>query len=405
MKNLKASDQVKHILILVENLSVPFDRRVWQESCALRDAGYRITVICPKGSTQDFEGQITIDGIRIKRYSLNPAGSGPFGYLHEYATAMLKTIVLTLRIRFREPIHAIHACNPPDLFFLIALILRPWGTKFVYDQHDLVPELLQSRFGNRPFLFKVALLLERASYGSAHAVISTNESYKSVAQHRGKKSGESVTVVRSAPDLDRFKRQPIDRTLFNGKKYLLAYLGVMGPQDGVDFALRAIRHLREDLGRQDVFCIFMGAGDSYQEMISLSSTLGIDDIIDFPGRVPDEFVQRCLSSADICLSPDPANELNNVSTMNKVLEYMAIGKPIVSFDLVEARISAGEAAKYVPDNDEFRFAEAIDMLLKDESLRVSMGEIGRKRIENELSWEYSKVNLVNTYSTLFGKTR
>ena len=310
---------------------------------------------------------------------------------------------LTLKVQCKGPIHAVHACNPPDLFFLIGLMLRPWGTKFVYDQHDLVPELLKSRFGNRPILFSMARLLERLTYASAHAVISTNESYKRIALRRGKKSEDSVTVVRSAPDLSRFKRVPNDRTLNQDKKFLLAYLGVMGPQDGVDFALRAIWHLREDLGRQDVFCIFMGAGDSYQDMISLSSKLGIDDIIDFPGRVPDEFVQRCLSSADICLSPDPANELNNVSTMNKVLEYMAIGKPIVSFDLVEARISAGEAAIYVPDNDEFKFAEAIDKLLDDEGLRISMGELGRKRIENELSWNNSKVNLARTYATLFGK--
>ena len=394
---------MKHILILVENLSVPFDRRVWQESCALRDAGYQITVICPKGLNQDFEDEISLDGIQILRYSLIPAGSGPIGYFREYTTAMWKTVFLTLKVQCKGPIHAVHACNPPDLFFLIGLMLRPWGTKFVYDQHDLVPELLKSRFGNRPILFSMARLLERLTYASAHAVISTNESYKRIALRRGKKSEDSVTVVRSAPDLSRFKRVPNDRTLNQDKKFLLAYLGVMGPQDGVDFALRAIWHLREDLGRQDVFCIFMGAGDSYQDMISLSSKLGIDDIIDFPGRVPDEFVQRCLSSADICLSPDPANELNNVSTMNKVLEYMAIGKPIVSFDLVEARISAGEAAIYVPDNDEFKFAEAIDKLLDDEGLRISMGELGRKRIENELSWNNSKVNLARTYATLFGK--
>jgi glycosyltransferase involved in cell wall biosynthesis len=224
-----------------------------------------------------------------------------------------------------------------------------------------------------------------------------------VAIERGKVPEDRVTVVRSAPDLTRFIQQPPDESLRHGKRFLLGYLGVMGPQDGVDYALRALRHLRNTLGRNDFYCIFMGAGDSYNDMVSLSQELGIADIVYFPGRVSDEYVQRCLSTADVCLSPDPRNPLNNLSTMNKVLEYMAMGRPIVSFDLVEARLSAGDAALYVTANNELGFAEAIDALLRDPARRTEMGELGRTRITGELSWEFSSQQLIQFYKGLLGE--
>lgn len=211
---------------------------------------------------------------------------------------------------------------------------------------------------------------------------------------------QRVTVVRSAPDLDRFVQQPPDDSLRNGKRHLLAYLGVMGPQDGVDYALRALKLLRSDFGRDDFHCIFMGAGDSYDDMIALSKQLGIADVVDFPGRVPDDFVQRCLSTADVCLSPDPRNPLNDVSTMNKVVEYMAMGRPIVSFDLVEARVSADEAAVYVPANDELAFAQAIDELLRDPIRRKEMGDLGLARVTGQLSWDFSRRELVRFYQQI-----
>lgn len=391
----------RHILILVENLSVPFDRRVWQESRALVDAGFRVTVICPTGVNRDNEREEVVEGVRILRYPLQPATGGPAGYIREYAVALWRTLQLAVKVRREEPVDVVQACNPPDLLFLIALALRPFGARFVFDHHDLVPELFLSRFpGRRPLLYKMTRIVERMTFASADAVISTNESYRKVAIERGKLPAERVVVVRSAPDLSRFIRREPDSRLSAGKRYLLAYVGVMGPQDGVDYALRALKVLRDDLGRRDLHCIFMGAGDCRDEMVTLSQQLGIDDFVEFPGRVSDEFLQRCLSTADVCLSPDPRNPLNDVSTMNKVMEYMAMGRPIVSFDLVEARVSAGDAAVYVPANDEGAFAEAIDELLRDPQRRSRMGDDGRARLETELSWDVSRRRLVDFYSQL-----
>jgi glycosyltransferase involved in cell wall biosynthesis len=393
----------RHILILVENLSVPFDRRVWQEALALTGAGFKVTVICPAGASQDTQREAVIEGVRILRYPLRPATGGPMGYLREYTLALWHTLGLAMKVRRGGRIDVVHACNPPDLLFLIALALRPGGTRFVFDHHDLVPELFVSRFpGGSQILYWLTRCVERLTFAAADAVISTNENYRRVAIERGKMAADRVVVVRSAPDLNRFIQQEPDVSRRRGKPHLLAYLGVMGPQDGVDHALRALQLLRDEIGRDDFHCIFMGAGDAFDEMVSLSMELGIADIVDFPGRVPDEFVERCLSTADVCLSPDPLNPLNDVSTMNKVVEYMAMGRPIVSFDLVEARVSAGDAAVYVRANDEVAFAKAIDSLLQNPEHRRRMGELGRRRAEQELSWEVSRRALVGFYEQLLG---
>lgn len=391
----------RHILILVENLSVPFDRRVWQESQALTGAGFTVTVICPTGSNRDHLPEEVIDGVRILRYPLRPAAGGPAGYLREYVLALWHTLRLAVKVRREGRVDAVHACNPPDLLFFVALALRPWGARFVFDHHDLVPELFQSRFArSSELLYRATRFVERLTFAAAYAVISTNQSYRRVAIERGKMRPDRVTVVRSAPDLSRFVQLPPDDGLHRGKRYLLAYLGVMGPQDGVDYALRALKLLRDKLRRDDFHCIFMGAGDSYDDMVALSTQLGLEDVAEFPGRVPDEYVQRCLSTADVCLSPDPLNPLNDVSTMNKVLEYMAMARPIVSFELIEARYSAGAAATYVPANDELAFAQAISDLLDDPERRAEMGQVGRKRLEEELSWEFSRQELIRFYERL-----
>ena len=385
------------ILVLVENLSVPLDRRVWQESLALVEAGHDVVVVCPQGRAVDTEPDITISGVRILRYPLRPAMHGPLGYVREYGLALWHTARLARRIRREGSVDVVHACNPPDLLFVVALLLP--GARFVFDHHDLVPELFLSRFPRRGrLLYGLALLLERMTFRHAHAVISTNESYRRVALDRGRVDPERVTVVRSAPDLTRFVRREPDPALRRGRRHLAAYLGVMGPQDGVDHALRALAHLRHTIGRDDLHTILMGTGDAFDDLIALRDDLGLADCVEFTGRVPDEFVQRCLSTADVALSPDPDNPLNDVSTMNKVVEYMAMGVPIVSFDLQEARVSAGEAAVYAPDDDELLFAKLLDQLLADPQRRADMGALGRARVERDLSWDVSRRNLLACYS-------
>jgi glycosyltransferase involved in cell wall biosynthesis len=394
-----------HILVLVENLSVPFDRRVWQESSALAKDGYRVSVICPQGTKQDTELEVEIDGVRILRYPLQSATGGPLGYVREYSSAIWHTTRLALKLRKEGKIDVVHSCNPPDLFFIVAFILRVLGgTRSVFDQHDLVPELFESRFptGGR-LLYRLTMAAERLTFMLADGVISTNESYRRIAMERGKLQPDRVAVVRSAPDLTRFISREPDPDLRNGKRYLGAYLGVMGPQDGVDYALRAVSHLRNQLGRNDTHFVFMGGGDVFDEMVKYAAELGVADIVEFTGRVPDEFVQRCLSTADVCLSPDPKNPLNDLSTMNKVVEYMAMARPLVSFELVEARVSAGAAAIYSPANDEEAFARAIDELLDDPERRLAMGTCGRQRVETELSWDVSRANLLAFYDDFFGR--
>jgi len=382
-------------LILVENLSVPFDRRVWQESCALRDAGWTVTVICPMGTGRDTEPYAELEGIRIHRYPLRAATGGPRGYLREYGSALWHTFRLARKV---GPVDVVHACNPPDLFFMLAKRLKRRGARFIFDQHDLVPELYESRFGRgRDFLYRVVCWLERRTYRAADVVIATNESYREAALTRGGKREDQVFVVRSAPKVERFHDVPPEPELRKGKPYLLCYLGVMGPQDGVDYALRALAKLRDELGRTDWHAAFVGAGDTFEAMQQLAAELGLADDVTFTGRISDEDLLRYLSTADVCLSPDPLNPLNDVSTMNKIMEYMAMSRPIVSFELREARVSAGDAAVYAPANDESEFAKLTAYLLDSPEDRRRMGEIGRARVAGPLSWEQSKISLLAAY--------
>jgi len=382
-------------LILVENLSVPFDRRVWQESTTLRDAGWEVHVICPQGTKRDTEAEAVVDGVHIHRYPLTAATGGPAGYLQEYGTALWHTLRLARKI---GPVDVVHACNPPDLLYLVAKFLKRQGAKFIFDQHDLCPELYLSRFDRgQDLLYRGVCALERATYRAADVVISTNESYKQVARIRGGKRPEDVFVVRSAPVVERFHEVPAEPELKKGKPYLLAYLGVMGPQDGVDYALRALANLRDEVGRTDWHAVFVGSGDAFDDMVALSAKLGLANQVEFTGRISDEDLVRYLSTADVCLSPDPLNPLNDVSTMNKVMEYMAMSKPIVSFELREARVSAGDAAVYAPANDESAFAKLVAQLLDDPEERVRMGKLGQARVAGPLSWENSAKALLAAY--------
>jgi glycosyltransferase involved in cell wall biosynthesis len=386
-------------LILVENLSVPFDRRVWQECQALRDAGYEVSVVCPQGNTQDREPHALIDGVDIHRYPLSAATGGSSSYVREYPAALWHSWRLARRLgRF----DIVHICNPPDLLFLVALPLKLRGARVIFDQHDLVPELYESRFGRgRDLLYRGVVALERLTYRLADVVIATNGSYRRAALERGRKAPERVFVVRSAPDLSRFTGGVADPALKRGKDHLLCYLGVMGPQDGVDYALKSLAALR-DLRPDDWHAVFVGSGDCFDEMRALASELGLDGRVTFTGRIPDDELLAYLSTASVALSPDPYNPLNDVSTMNKVLEYMACGLPIVSFDLREARVSAGEAARYVACNDTDAFAAATSALLDDPVERRRRGRIGKGRVAGALSWEHSKVQLLASYAAALG---
>lgn len=374
---------------------MPFDRRVWQECTTLRDAGWEVHVICPRGTKRDTEPEAEIDGVRIHRYPLRAATGGPAGYLQEYGAALWHTARLARKI---GPVDVVHACNPPDLLFLSARRLQRRGARFVFDQHDLVPELYLSRFDRgRDLLYRAVCALERRTYRAADIVLATNESYKDVAIRRGGRRPEDVFVVRSAPAVERFRPVPPEPELKRGKPHLLCYLGVMGPQDGVDYALRALAKLRDEIGRTDWHAVFVGSGDAFDAMVELSGRLGLSDQVEFTGRIPDADLVRYLSTADVCLSPDPLNPLNDVSTMNKVLEYMAMGRPIVSFDLREARVSAGDAAVYAPANDEAEFARLTALLLDDPERRARMGRVGQERIGGELSWSNSQKSLLAAY--------
>lgn len=386
-------------LIVVENLSVPFDRRVWQECQALREAGYEVAVICPQGTSQDREPYALIDGVEIHRYPLPAATDGWAGYAREYGTAVWRSWRLARRLgRF----DVVHICNPPDLLFLVALPLKLRGARVIFDQHDLVPELYLSRFGRgKDLVYRGVVALEWLTYRVADVVIATNASYRRAALDRGRKAPERVFVVRSAPDLSRFAGGVPDPAFKMGKEHLLCYLGVMGPQDGVDYALKSLSALR-DMRGDDWHAVFVGSGDCFDEMRALASELGLDGRVTFTGRIPDAELLAYLSTADVALSPDPHNPLNDVSTMNKVVEYMAIGVPIVSFDLCEARVSAGDAARYVACNDTEAFAAATSALLDDPAEREWRARLGQERVAGALSWDHSKVQLLASYAAALG---
>lgn len=384
------------VLMLVENMPVPMDRRVWPEAQALRDAGYEVVIVCPRGVDVDAAPFEVVDGIEIHRFP-SVVGQGTLGFVREYITAFWHVARLTRRLGRQRAFAVVHAANPPDYLLLAARSLKRRGAVFVFDHHDLFPELYRARFGGgRGVVYRLALLLERLSFKLADVVISTNESYRRIAIERGGRRPEDVFVVRNAPDATRFRPGEPDPTLRRGKKYLLAYVGVMAPQDGVDRALEALHLLRRR--RNDWHAIFAGDGAAYDEVRRLATEHGLDDVVEFPGFLHDPAtVARILATADVCLAPEPKDPLNDVSTLIKVAEYMAAGCAIVSFDLQESRITAGDAAAYAEPNDISSFAARIDELLDDADARRRMGETGRERVEQFYSWEHSKAALLAVY--------
>jgi glycosyltransferase involved in cell wall biosynthesis len=390
------------ILIIVQNLPVPFDRRVWLECQALTSAGYRVAVVCPKGKGDP--GYEVIDGVEIHRYRPYAPGGSKLSFVAEYAYSFLATAWHTLKARRKGRFAVIQACNPPDIFWPIALAFRVERTKFVFDHHDLCPELFLSRFENPPAVpYKGLRWLERRTFRTARHVISTNESYRQIAIERGGKSPGDVTVVRTGPDPERLKRGPADEELKRGRQHLVAYIGVMGPQDGVDIAVRAADIIVREFGRDDIAFTLIGSGDSYDELVALRDELNLQGHVEFTGRAPDELVTKIMSTADAGLSPDPKNPLNDVSTMNKTMEYMAFELPVVAFDLRETRVSAQDAAVYATPNDVHEYAKALVGLLDDEAARAQLGKLGRARVEDELAWSYQERAYLAVYQRLTAK--
>jgi len=386
------------VLILVENLSVPFDRRVWLEARAMREAGFVVSIICPRFKNENpFE---IIEGVNIHRYSSPPSTKSVLSFVLEFSYCLIMSFVLSLLVFFRYGFDYIHACNPPDTFFVIGLFYKVFGVKFVFDQHDLCPEVYLAKFGEdrKDLLYRALLLLEYLTYKTADRVIATNKSYEAIAVSRGRVRPDRAFIVRTGPDLSRLKKTEPDNGLKLDKRFLVLYLGVMAPQDGVDYFLLAIDIIINKFKRNDILFSLIGSGDSIEDLKKLKYILGLDGSVIFTGRVSDEKLVKYLSTSDVCIAPDPKNALNDKSTMNKILEYMAMAKPIVCFDLKEARYSAGPSALYAEPNNVQDFAARIIELLDNEGLRKNMGAAGYERLKGELSWAYNKKRLIDVYS-------
>ena len=393
----------ERVLIIVQNLPVPFDRRVWLECNALVAAGYEVSVVCPKGKNDpSYE---VIDTVRLYKYRPYAPGGSKLSFVAEYAYSFLATAWKTLLARRRGPFAVMQACNPPDIFWPIAMALRLADrTKFVFDHHDLCPELFRSRFPDVPKLpYRGLLALERRTHRTADHVISTNDSYRGIAIKRSGKAAADVTVVRTGPNPEKLRRGPQDPALRRGRRFLAAYIGVMGPQDGVDIVVRAADIVVHEMGRDDIAFTLIGSGDCFDELVALRDELKLGDHVEFTGRVPDELVKKILSTADVGLSPDPKNPLNDVSTMNKTMEYMAFELPVVAFDLLETRVSAAAAAVYVTPNDVHEYAKAIVDLMGDATTRSQLAKVGRARVEDELAWAHQERAYVGVYDLLTGR--
>jgi glycosyltransferase involved in cell wall biosynthesis len=394
----------RRVLIIVENLPCPFDRRVMQEARTLTAAGYSVSIISPKakGYEKSFE---RIDGIDIHRHALPREADGAFGYLLEYGVALCMEFWLSLKVLFGRGFDVIHACNPPDTIFLIGGFYKLFGKKFVFDHHDINPELYEAKFGRRGFGYRLLTALERLTFRTADMVISTNESYRRIALTRGRVKERDIFVVRSGPDLTRMKQVPPNPALKKGRRYLVGYVGVLGKQEGIDLLLQAVQLIVKQLGRTDIQFGLVGGGTELAAMRALAKQLDIADYVTFTGRVPDTELLEMLNTADICVNPDRANDMNDRSTMNKVMEYMALGKPLVQFDLTEGRVSAGEASWYARPNDVADLAQKMVALLADENARIHMGAVGRERIEHVLSWQHEAPRLLAAYEHLNGERR
>ena len=393
----------KKVLIIVENTPVPFDPRVWKEASSLFQTGYEVTVLCPRYERYR-KGYEVIDGVQIYRHPMPVEGNGTLGYLLEYLCALFWEFLYAWWIYLRHGFHVIQGCNPPDTIFSVALPFKLLGVKYVFDHHDTTPELYLSKYVKKGVMYKLQVWLERLTFRFSDVVLSTNSSYRDIAITRGGLNPKDVFIVRNGPDLRKFKLVPPSAALKYGKPYLIGYLGTMNSQDGLDILLDVALRLKT-LGRRDIHFTCVGGGPELWGLRKIVKDKNLQDTVNFTGRIPDDQVLQILSTADVCVNPDPPCQMNDISTMIKIVEYMALGKPIVQFDLKEGRFSAMEASLYADGaNPVADFTTKILWLLDHPEERKRMGEFGRKRVEEELAWEYSVVNLLAAYKRVFGKS-
>lgn len=390
----------RKILIIVENLPLPFDRRVWHECRTLTAAGAQVCVICPTGKGYE-EPYVEIDGVHIYRHTLPIDASGAAGYLLEYGAALFHETRLAWKIWRKHGFDTIQGCNPPDLIFLIAWQFKLLGKRYIFDHHDINPELYEAKFGKRGMFWKLMVLFERLNFNAANISIATNNSYKDIAINRGKMAPEDVFVVRSGPDLNRLVVSEPNPAWKNGRDHMVGYLGVMGDQEGIDLLLEAAQKIVFE-HKRDVQFVLVGGGPALNDLKEMTTDLGLNDHVTFTGRAPDAELFDVLSSADVCVNPDRVNPMNDSSTMNKILEYMAFSKPIVQFEVREGRYSAQEASLYAEPNNTEDLADKIMSLLDDPVKSAEMGAYGRNRVETELSWDHQVDTLIEAYQRAAG---
>jgi glycosyltransferase involved in cell wall biosynthesis len=394
----------KKVLIIVENMSVPLDPRVWKQARSLREAGYEVSVLCPRGKGAE-QGYEFIDGVHIYRHPTADEGNELWGYVREYAAALFWQFLYSWWIYLRRGFHVIQACNPPDDIFLVALPFKLLGVKYIFDHHDVNPELYLSKYGKKDLLYRIQVWLEKMTFRCSDVVMSTNNSYREIATTRGGVCEDDVFVVRNGPDAQTFKPVSPNSALKNGKRYLVGYVGVMNSQEGLDILIDVALRIK-NIGRRDVHFTCVGRGPELASLRKITQDKQLEDTVTFTGFVPDAQMVEILSTADVCVNPDRPSPMNSMSTMIKIMEYMALGKPIVQFEGTEGRFSAQDASLYSSGNDQAGdFADKIVWLLDHPEERERMGLFGRARIEKELAWEYSVHHLLAAYDRAFSKLR
>jgi glycosyltransferase involved in cell wall biosynthesis len=394
----------KHVLLIVENNTVPLDVRVWSEANALKESGYEVSIICPE-DRRTFNKEKIINGINIYRHPQPIEGTSKTGLILEYLNSLVWEFLLCIKIFFKKRFHVIHSANPPDHIFLIALLFKLFGVKYVFDHHDIAPENYVAKFEKKGILFYLLLLMEWLTFKTADIVVSTNESYKKIAIQRGGKREKDVFVVRNGPDLDKIRPVEPDNKLRDGFKYLVGYVGTIGQQEEIENLLDIAKYIIEKKNIFNIKFIVVGTGPYWEEIVKISTQMGLERFVNFTGYVPDEELYEILSTVDVCVNPEFANEFTDKSTMIKIMEYMVFGKPIVQFETTEGKITAGESSAYIKKNNIFQFALALIDLLENKQKRIGMGKKGQERVIKVLQWKIQKINLLNAYERLEQKQK